>query len=109
MDKNVISREYVSTTRCDFQEDGYWKAVNEVMDKALYEGETEWVVEKLSAMSIDTTPKAAIETAMKSVLQFLLENVYNNGFSDLIAYRDYEREFEAKKAEATNDIEAESN
>lgn len=100
MDKKVIAKEYVSTTRCDLMEDGYWKAVNDVHDRVLYEGEIEWVDEKVDAMSMDTDPAKAIQTAMSSSLNYIIQNVYQNGFSSLIDYREYQRALEQKKNEA---------
>lgn len=102
MDKSVISREYVSTTRCDLMEDGYWKAVNEVHDRVLYEEETEWVDEMVNAMSMDTNPEEAIKTAMNSVLQFIIQNVYQNGFASLVDYRNYQKSLEEKRTEAVS-------
>lgn len=106
MDKKVISREHVSTTRCDLMEDGYWKAMTEVHDKILYEGETEWAVEMLNAMAMDTDPQEAIKVAMNSVLQYIIQNVYQNGFSSLVDYRRYQRDLENRKGDAAGVLEA---
>lgn len=104
MEKKVISREYSSVTKCDLMDDGYWKAYTETKDCVLYEGETEWVIEIVDAMSMDTDPSKAIQTAMNSVLQYIVQNVYQNGFKSLVEYRDYQRALESKKAEATSDL-----
>lgn len=100
MDKKVIAREYISTTKCDLMEDGYWKATNEVADRVLYEGESEWLDERVDAMSMDTDPKRAIKIAMESVLNYLTQNIYQNGFDGLIEYREFQNRLEEKKAEA---------
>lgn len=99
MDKKVIAREYVSITRTDLMEDGYWKAVNEIHDRVLYEGDAEWIDEVVNAMSIDENPQAAVKTAMNSSLRYLLQNVYQNGFNGLVEYREFQRQLESKKAE----------
>jgi hypothetical protein len=108
MDSKIISREYVSTTRCDLMDDGYWKAVNTVHDRVLYEGDETWVDEAIECMSMDTDPTEAIKIAMNSVLQYLIQNVYQNGFSSLVEYRDFQKQLELKKAEANSDIETQS-
>ncbi len=108
MDKKVIAREYISTTKCDLMEDGYWKSVNEVADRVLYEGSDEWIDERVDAMAMDTDPKKAIKTAMESVLNYLLQNVYNNGFDGLIEFREYRKSLEEKKVEAGRDTEVTS-
>jgi hypothetical protein len=104
MDKKIVSREYSSVTKCDLMDDGYWKAYTETKDAALYEGETEWVIEAVDAMSMDTDPSEAIKVAMNSVLQYIVTNVYQNGFKSLVEYREFERMAIAKKAEATSDL-----
>lgn len=109
MDKKIIAREYVSTTRCDLMEDGYWKAFNEVHDRVLYNGESEWIDEKVDAMAMDTDPQKAIQTAMTSTLNYIVQNVYQNGFSGLIDYRIYQKSLEQKKAEAKVDLKVAGN
>lgn len=106
--KKVIAREYTSVTKSELQDDGYWKAYTETKDAALYEGETEWVVEVVDAMAIDAEPSKAIQTAMNSVLQYIVTNVYQNGFKSLVEYREFERAFKQKEAEAKGGIEAKS-
>ncbi len=108
MDKKVIAREYISTTRCDLMEDGYWKAVNEIADRVLFDGEEEWLDERVDAMSIDTDPKQAIKTSMQSVLNYLMQNVYQNGFEGLIEYREFQNKLAEKKEEANRDTETSS-
>jgi hypothetical protein len=108
MDKKVISREYISTTRCDLMDDGYWKATNEVADRVLFEGEEEWLDERVDAMAMDSNPKSAIKTSMESVLNYLLQNVYNNGFDGLIEYREFQNKLAEKKEEANRDTEVTS-
>jgi hypothetical protein len=105
MDKNVISREYTSVTKCDRMDDGFWKAYTETKDAVLYEGETEWVVEIVDAMAMDSNPQKAIETAMNSVFNYIMQNVYQNGFKSLVDYREFQRSLESKKAEAKGGIE----
>jgi hypothetical protein len=104
MDKKVISREYSSVTKCDLMDDSYWKAYTETKDAVLYEGETEWVMEIVDAMSMDTDPSKAIQTAMNSVLQYIVTNVYQNGFKSLVEFREFERTSASKKAEALSDL-----
>jgi hypothetical protein len=88
--EKIISREYISTTRCNLMDDGYWKATNEIADRVLYEGAEEWIDERVDAMAMDTNPKAAIKTSMESVLNYLVQNVYQNGFDGLIEYREFQ-------------------
>lgn len=108
MDSKIVAREYSSVTRCDLMEDGYWKAVTDTHDRVLYEGETEWRDEGVNAMAMDTNPQEAIKTAMNSVLSYIVQNVYQNGFSSLVEYRDYQKALEEKKAETNHGIEAKS-
>ena len=108
MDKKVIAREYISTTRCDLMEDGYWKATNEVADRVLFDGEDGWIDERVDAMAMDTNPKEAIKTSMESVLNYLMQNVYQNGFDGLIEYREFQNKLLEKKAEAKVDAKTES-
>jgi len=91
MDKRIVGREYISSTKCHFEDDGTWKAINEIVDRVLYEGDTEWVEESVNAMSFDAACNTAIQTAMGSTLNYLLQNVYQNGFNGLVEYREYER------------------
>lgn len=98
MEKKIVSREYISSTKCDLMEDGAWKAVNEVYDRVLYDGETEWVEEMVDAMAMDDRPDEAIKVAMNSVLAYIVQNVYQNGFTSLVEYRNYKRALEEKKA-----------
>ncbi len=91
MDKKIVGRHYYSSTNCMLAEDGYWKAVNEIHDRVLYEGETEWVEEKIEAMSFDSDIQTAIQTAMGSTLNYLVQNVYQQGFDGLVEYREFER------------------
>lgn len=97
MDKEIIGREYLSSTRVDLDNDGTWKAVNEIHDRVLYRGETEWVDEVINAMSIDTDSQTAIQTAMSSTLNYLVQSVYQNGFKGLVEYRAYQRELDGAK------------
>lgn len=94
MDKKIVGRHYYSSTICSLESDDYWKAVNEIHDRVLYEGETEWVEEKLEAMSIDKDIQTAIQTAMGSTLNFLVQTVYASGFNGLVEYRQFERGLE---------------
>jgi len=103
MEKKIVGRIALSSTKCDLMEDGNWKAISEIWDKVLYEGETEWIEEKVDAMSIDNNAENAIQTSMGSTLNYLMQNVYNNGFRGLVEYREYERnllEGRKEKAEA---------
>jgi hypothetical protein len=97
MEKKIIGREYLSSTKCDLQEDGTWKAYNAIVDKVLYEGDAEWTEEKIDAISFNDDAQLAIQTAMTSSLNFLLENVYQNGFKGLVEYRAYERSLKEDK------------
>jgi hypothetical protein len=108
MEQKVIAREYISNTRCDVQEDGTWKAFNEVKDRVLLEGATEWIEESVNAMAYDDAPEEAVKTAMNSVLAYIVQNVYQKGFRGLVDYRAYERQLEeGRKAKDVN-TEAES-
>lgn len=98
-DKRIVGREYLSVSRSILDDDGYWTAINEIHDKVLYQGETEWVDEKIESMSINRDPTEAIQTAMGSCLNYLLQNVYNSGFKGLVEFREYERQVEAAKQE----------
>lgn len=97
MEKKIVGREYTSVTKCTLDGDEYWKAINEIHDKVLYEGEIEWVDEKIEAMSIDKDSQAAIQTAMSSTLNYLVQNVYQNGFNGLVEYREFQRALEDGK------------
>jgi hypothetical protein len=101
-EKKIIGRIALSSTKCDLQEDGMWKAVSEIWDKVLYEGETEWTEEMVTAMSFDNDSQSAIQTAMGGTLNYLLQNVYNNGFKGLIEYRDYERKLKSGREAQSN-------
>ena len=95
--KKIIGREYLSSTKCSLDSDGVtWKAISEIRDRVLYEGETEWKEEAVEAMSLDTDTQKAIQTAMSSTLNYLVRNVYQNGFVGLVEYRTYQSELEAK-------------
>jgi len=101
MEKKIIGRIALSSTKCDLMEDNNWKAVSEIWDKILYEGETEWVEEKVDAMSIDSNAENAIQTAMGSTLNYLMQNVYQNGFKGLVEYKEYQKQLEdGRKAKA---------
>lgn len=99
MEKRVISRENISSTKCDLQEDGTWKIVSEIHDKALLEGETEWIDESVSSMTYDSDPQNGIQTVMGSNLNYLTQIVYQNGFRGLIEYREYERSLNKAREE----------
>lgn len=99
-EKKVIGRKSASNTTCDLQEDGYWKVVSEIIDGVLYEGNEDWTTEKLEAMAIDKDCSAAIRTSMNSTLGFIIDNVYKNGFTGLVEYREYERQLNASKTES---------
>jgi len=99
MDKKIVGRIALSSTKCELQEDGNWKAISEICDKVLYEGDTEWKEETVNAMSIDTDSQSAIQTAMGSTLNYLVQNVYNNGFNGLIEYREYQKQLEEGRKE----------
>lgn len=99
LEKKIVGRIALSNTKCDLQEDGTWKAVSEIWDKVKYEGNENWIEEKVDAMSYNDTPEEAIQTAMGSTLNYLMQTVYNNGFKGLVEYRDYQRLLEDKKKE----------
>lgn len=88
---NIKAREFVSGTKCELDEDGYWKAVSTIVDKVLYKDATEWIEEKIESMSIDRDYNEAIKTAMGACVGFLSENIYAKGFSGLVEFREYER------------------
>ena len=90
-DKKVISREFISSTLCELGEDDYWKTYSKIIEKALFEGDTEWVEESIDAVAYDSDVQRAIQTSMSSTLNFMLQTVYNNGFNSLLEYREYER------------------
>ena len=94
MDKKIVGREYLSSTLCELGEDGYWKVKSETHDRVLYEGDTEWVDEMVDAIGIDRDCQSAIQTAMGSTLNYLTQNVYQNGFNGLVEYRAYQRQLE---------------
>jgi len=95
MDKKIVAREYISTTRCDAKDGGWWEAYNKVTDRVLYEGENEFLEETVEAKAMDTDSQNAIQTAMNSTLSYLIQNVYQNGFKGLIEYREFQRKLEA--------------
>jgi|SRR5689334_13594371 len=97
MEKKMVKSIVTSVTTCDLEPDGNWKAINKIIHSAVFEGETEWVTESVDAMSIDSSPQSAIQTAMGSTLNYMFETVYNKGFKDLIAYREYERKLESDR------------
>lgn len=108
MEQKIISREYISITKCDLMDDGAWKATNTVYDRVLRDGETEWIEEKADAMAMDDKPDEAIKIAMNSVMRYLIENIYQNGFKSLVEYREYKRKFEEGKKASQNDSKAQS-
>lgn len=95
MDKKVIGRENTSSTVCELQEDGFWKVTQIVIERVLYEGKDEWVEERVETMSIDRNIEAAMQTALASSLNFLFQNVYDNGYKSLVEYREDERKLKA--------------
>lgn len=100
-DKKIVGRIYMSTTSTMLDEDGYWKAINSITDKVLYEGETEWVEEKIESMALDRDSTAAIQNSMNGSLSYLMQNVYQKGFNGLVEYRAFERRLnEPKPAES---------
>ncbi len=100
--KKIIGRDYLSATKCTLESDGTWKAYSSITDRVLYEGETEWTEETVDAMSYDRDTQQAIQVAMSSTLQYLVQNVYQNGFNGLVEYRAYERKLKALKDASTD-------
>jgi hypothetical protein len=87
--------------------DGTWKAVSEIWDKVLYEDETEWHTAKVDAMAYDNDANSAIQTAMGSALNYLLQNVYQNGFKGLVEYEEYKKQLEeGRKGNLQGRVEA---
>jgi hypothetical protein len=107
-EKKIVGREYLSTTRCDLEEGGNWKAVNTIHDRVLYEGQTEWIDELVEAMSYDANCQQAIQTAMSSTLNYLIQNVYQNGFNGLVEYRAYQKQLEQRKELKVEDVSSEA-
>jgi len=103
MEDKIVARIYKSETSSVLQEDGYWKVVATTKDSAKYEGKEEWVEEVLEAMSIDTDYKKALETVTTSILSYIVDNIHNKGFTGLIEYREFERNFKKRKAEKNGD------
>lgn len=97
MDKKIVARENISSTKCVLQEDGSWKVTSTIYDKALLEGETEWIEETVEAMSFDSDVQRGVQTTMGSTLNYLTQTVYQNGFRGLIEYREYERSLDAAR------------
>lgn len=114
MEKKIVGRESLSTTHCELEEDGTWKVLSEIGDAVLYDGESEWVSEKVDALVYNKDCQKAIEIAMNSTLGFLLDNVYKGGFKGLVEFREYERRLKEGKetadpqTEKPNDGETES-
>jgi hypothetical protein len=98
-EKRKVAREFTTTTLCEIDSEGYWKSTSTMIDRARYEGDSEWVEEKLDAMSIDSDIQSAIQTSMASCLTYMNENVFKNGFTGLLEYREFQRSLEnASKA-----------
>lgn len=104
-DRKVVGRKFSSTTVSELDDEGFWKVVATSTDSALYEGAEEWVTEQIESMSVDRNHAEAIQTAMSSVLSFLVENVYNKGFTGLVELREYERSLEKKGEAEAKDIQ----
>ena len=100
-DKITFSTETVA----EMLPDGTWKAVTTVREKGKLVGTDEWIEEKVESMAMDDTVKDAVDVSTRSVLSFMIETVYQQGYVGLIEYFANER---AKKEQEANDSEAEN-
>lgn len=102
-ERDITGRQFTSHTDATLDEDGFWRAVVTITDKVQLD-RAEWIEEKVEALSIDKDFQNAVETAMKSSLGYIVENVYNKGFAGLVEYRIFERRLKEKdvSSEAKN-------
>lgn len=95
-DVDYVAVEYINTTVAEKTADNTWEVVSTVKERQkLPNGE--WVEEQSSAMCIDYDLRNAIEVATKSVLSFIIQEVYKNGYNGLIDYFANKRNEEDKK------------
>lgn len=90
-DRDILGRDFNSLTHSTKDEEGYWKVIVTISDKVLYAGSDSWIEEKVEAMSVDKDFHSAVETAMKSSLGYIVENIYQKGFPGLVEFREFER------------------
>jgi len=97
---------FSTVTSGERQEDGTWKAVTTTKESYTLLDDTV-VEEKVDAMSIDDELSRAVDTATRSTLSFIIENVYKAGFTGLVEYFAFQRQLEeAKKNDnKTKDIQ----
>ena len=110
MEKTILAREFVSSTLCELDTDGYWKVTATIYDKAKFSDKpTEWIEEKVESSAIDKDYKNGIQVALSSCLGYLNDSVYANGFMGLLEFREFERNLkDASKAKDIQNTENES-
>ena len=95
MDTNtIVGRIFTNTTKGTKDASGFWNVVVDVNEEISVDGET-WEKETVTAMGIDKSFDLAHRTAMRSVLQWLEENVYSRGFDNLVFAMKAQRGLEA--------------
>ncbi len=105
-DRDILGRDFNSLTHSTKDEEGYWRVIVTITDKVLYKGNDSWIEENVEAMSVDKDFHNAVETAMKSSLGYIVENVYNKGFPGLVEFREFERK--VKELSEANKIQTPS-
>lgn len=90
-DREILGRDFNSLTHSTRDVEGYWKVIVTISDRVLYAGSDSWIEENIEAMSVDKDFHNAVETAMKSSLGYIVENVYQKGFPGLVEFREFER------------------
>jgi len=90
-DREILGRDFNSLTHSTKDEEGYWRVIVTISDRVLYAGSDSWIEENVEAMSVDKDFHNAVETAMKSSLGYIVENVYQKGFPGLVEFREFER------------------
>jgi hypothetical protein len=85
-------REFVNVTKGELDSDGYWRVIVTITEKIQINDQ--WFEESIDAMGIDRTWDEAHKTALKSVLGWLGENVYDKGFDNLVLAMAFQREQE---------------
>jgi hypothetical protein len=101
MDDIVIKAvSYSFVTEGVQDEDGTWKVVCTTTERMQRVDTGEWIEEKADAMVMHKELQPAIDIATKSVMKFMLENVYQAGFESLIDYYEYQRQKKELKADA---------
>lgn len=104
--RKILAREYLSKTVCTLcnEPDGTtsWKATSEIHDKVLYDG-MDWIDEVVEAVVFSPDSQEAIQQAMTITLQYLVDNVYKNGFNGLVEYREYQKRLDDGKIKSNQD------